>query len=193
MSGDGLVPAVTDKQNLRRIFRLRRREAQDVSSAIQKTALALIDSSPGLIGLYSALPGEVDLFSLREQIAAPVALPRADGEGRLEYLRCSDTTLVPDGCGIPAPSKGIPLKPEQISLLLVPALSVDAHGIRLGYGGGYYDRLRADPDWADVPAWAVLPSICLSSTPLPRGQWDVPFHGWITEFGPGLASPMSAS
>ena len=184
MSGDGLVPAVTDKQNLRRIFRLRRREAQDVSSAIQKTALALIDScSPGLIGLYSALPGEVDLFSLREQIAAPVALPRADGEGRLEYLRCSDTTLVPDGCGIPAPSKGIPLKPEQISLLLVPALSVDAHGIRLGYGGGYYDRLRCQEGWSEVPALVVLPEDCVSVQSLPTDPWDRPFQGWLSEKG----------
>ena len=182
------------KQILRQIFRRKRREAKDVEPAIQKAVLAFVkDFSPNQVGLYSPLPGEVDLFSLREQIAAPVALPRADGEGVVEYLSCSDTTLVPDGCGIPAPSQGIPLKPEQISLLLVPALSVDVHGIRLGYGGGYYDRLRADPDWADVPAWAVLPSTCLSSTPLPRDQWDVPFHGWITEFGPGLASPVSAS
>ena len=29
---------------------------------------------------------------------------------------------------------------------------------RLGYGGGYYDRLRAEAGWAAVPAWAVLPS-----------------------------------
>jgi len=185
---------VTDKKNLRRIYRLRRREALDVSPAIQQAVISLIQRcSPGVVGLYSPLPGEVDLFSLREQISAQVALPRADGEGMVEYLSFSDTSLVPDGCGIPAPSQGIPLKPEQISLLLVPALSVDAHGIRLGYGGGYYDRLRANPDWANVPAWAVLPSTCLSSTPLPRDQWDVPFHGWITEFGPGLASPMLPS
>ena len=77
------------------------------------------------------------------------------------------------------------MRPQQLSLLLVPALAIDATGIRLGYGGGYYDRLRANNDWAKVPAWAVLPSICFSSAPLPRDPWDVPFHGWITEFGPG--------
>ena len=70
-------------------------------------------------------------------------------------------------------------------LLLVPALAIDRTGIRLGYGGGYYDRLRADPTWASVPAWVVLPSACISSEPLPRDAWDVPFTGWITEHGPG--------
>ena len=177
---------MTDKQELRRIFRQRRRDAKDVAPAIQEAVLALIEScSPNQVGLYSALPGEVDLFSLRQRIAAPVALPRADGEGRLEYLSCCGTTLEPDGCQIPAPSTGNPLRPQQLSLLLVPALAIDATGIRLGYGGGYYDRLRANNDWAEVPAWAVLPSICFSSAPLPRDPWDVPFHGWITEFGPG--------
>ena len=176
------------------MFRQRRRDAKDVAPAIQEAVLALIEScSPNQVGLYSALPGEVDLFSLRQRIAAPVALPRAHGEGRLEYLSCCGTTLEPDACQIPAPSTGTPLRPQQLSLLLVPALAIDATGIRLGYGGGYYDRLRANNDWAKVPAWAVLPSICFSSAPLPRDPWDVPFHGWITEFGPGRPRQASAS
>ncbi|MEC7393175.1 MAG: 5-formyltetrahydrofolate cyclo-ligase, partial [Cyanobacteriota bacterium] len=52
-------------------------------------------------------------------------------------------------------------------------------------GGGYYDRLRADPAWAAVPAWVVLPSTCLAAEALPRESWDVPFTGWITEQGAG--------
>jgi 5,10-methenyltetrahydrofolate synthetase len=84
--------------------------------------------------------------------------------------------LKKDGCGIPAPTNSSNLRPDEISLLLVPALAVDSSGIRLGYGGGYYDRLRSDPLWADVPAWVVLPSQCVQSSPLPRDSWDVPFQ-----------------
>ena len=177
---------MTEKQELRRLFRRRRRESHGVEAAIQAAALDLIQgASPGHVGLYWPLPGEVDLLNLVQQISAPIALPRADGQGGLQYLSWSGDQLEPDGCRIPAPRRGAALQPNQLSLLLIPALAIDAAGIRLGYGGGYYDRLRADPAWAAVPAWAVLPSACLSASPLPRDDWDVPFQGWITERGPG--------
>jgi 5-formyltetrahydrofolate cyclo-ligase len=64
----------------------------------------------------------------------------------------------------------------------VPALGFDRHGIRLGSGGGWYDRLRADPAWRAVPALAVLPAACLVEQ-LPRDPWDVPFDGWLDETG----------
>jgi 5-formyltetrahydrofolate cyclo-ligase len=65
----------------------------------------------------------------------------------------------------------------------VPALAIDRTGLRLGSGGGWYDRLRADPAWRRVPALAVLPAACVSPHPLPRDPWDVPFTGWLDETG----------
>ena len=76
---------------------------------------------------------------------------------------------------------------EQLGLLLIPALACDGAGIRLGYGGGWYDRLRADPTWAQVPALAVLPRGCRVER-LPRDPWDVPLQGWIDEDGLGHPS-----
>ena len=72
----------------------------------------------------------------------------------------------------------------------MPALALDPHsGIRLGSGGGWYDRLRADPSWRAVPALAVLPAACVLAD-LPRDPWDVPFAGWLDETGlHWLASP----
>ena len=137
---------MTDKQELRRMFRQRRRDAKDVAPAIQEAVLALIEScSPNQVGLYSALPGEVDLFSLRQRIAAPVALPRADGEGRLEYLSCCGTTLEPDGCQIPAPSTGNPLRPKQQAELLWPQRSARGRG-----GNLTSIRLQCGPATAQV-------------------------------------------
>ena len=74
------------------------------------------------------------------------------------------------------------LDPHQLALLLIPALAIDQRGVRLGYGGGWYDRLRADPAWRRRPALAVLPEACVVAE-LPRYPWDVPLDGWISERG----------
>ena len=176
------------KPTLRRHFRAQRHLGAAATRSIQKMVVELVDrasSSNQHVGIYWPLPGEVDLRPLRDVLDPPLALPVADGCGGLIYRSWSQDPLQPDGCGIPAPAKGDALGPDQLALLLVPALAVDHVGIRLGYGGGYYDRLRADPAWAVVPAWVVLPSACIATEPLPQESWDVPFTGWITELGAG--------
>lgn len=72
--------------------------------------------------------------------------------------------------------------PTDLGLLLAPALAFDRRGIRLGYGGGWFDRLRSAPCWRAVPALAVLPRACLLEE-LPAAAWDVPFDGWLDEEG----------
>ncbi|MDX1653272.1 MAG: 5-formyltetrahydrofolate cyclo-ligase [Brumimicrobium sp.] len=42
--------------------------------------------------------------------------------------------------GIPEPVDGPELLPEQIDMVIVPLLTVDTKGNRVGYGKGYYDR-----------------------------------------------------
>jgi len=124
------------------------------------------------------------------RLALPAVLPPLPGaaHGRLIYLPWEpQAPLRPDACGIPAPlpAAGMPLEPlpaEALGLLLVPALAVDRRGLRLGSGGGWYDRLRADPAWRAVPALAVLPSVCVVDQ-LPCDPWDVPFSGWLDERG----------
>ena len=176
------------KQTLRHHFRTQRHLGEAATRAIQEAVVDLVNGSSGgnrHVGIYWPLPGEADLRPLRDGPHPPLALPVADGCGRLIYRSWGEDPLHPDSCGIPAPAAGDALEPDQLALLLVPALAVDGAGIRLGYGGGYYDRLRADPAWAAVPAWVVLPSTCLAAESLPRESWDVPFTGWITEQGAG--------
>ena len=179
---------MSSKPTLRRHFRAQRHLGDAANRSIQDAVVKLIGRSDCVsrhVGIYWPLPGEADLRPLRHGPHPPLALPVADGSGGLIYRSWSQMPLEADGSGILAPAEGDALGPDELALLLVPALAVDGAGIRLGYGGGYYDRLRADPAWAAVPAWVVLPSTCLAAEALPRESWDVPFTGWITEQGAG--------
>ena len=79
--------------------------------------------------------------------------------------------------------KGNPINPKDISILFVPAIAIDKEGYRLGYGGGYFDRLRQKDLWLSIPSFVVISNNCISKTTLPRDKWDVPFNGWISEKG----------
>jgi 5-formyltetrahydrofolate cyclo-ligase len=144
-----------------------------------QAALGLLTATDQHLGLYWPLAGEVDLLQL--QPPCPLALP-AISQGQLVYRAWGQgDQLEPDDCGIPAPL-GTALAASALSCLLVPALAFDAAGVRLGYGGGWYDRLRTDAAWTRVPSFAVLPQGCLVAS-LPRDPWDRPLDGWLDETG----------
>ena len=42
---------------------------------------------------------------------------------------------------ISEPSDGDTISPLEHEIILIPTVGVDSNGYRLGYGGGYYDRL----------------------------------------------------
>lgn len=201
---------------------LRRDVLANATPGLRAAAVAQLPAllSPGLrLGLYWPVGREPDLdpwapgglaevlaeAGAAARLALPAVLPPQAGEpqGRLIYLPWRrDAPLRPDACGIPAPlpPDGEPpqglaaqaLPPEALGLLLVPALAIDRHGLRLGSGGGWYDRLRADPAWRAVPALAVLPAACVVDQ-LPRDPWDVPFSGWLDERGVVLLRQAGAA
>jgi 5-formyltetrahydrofolate cyclo-ligase len=153
----------------------------------------------GAIGITWPLPGEPDLRLLAELQPTPLALPATAQDYSITYHHWNNAPspieLRGDAFSIPAPLSSPALKPAELALLLIPALAIDQRGMRLGYGGGCYDRLLSQPGWSTLPTFAVLPMACLHPTLLPAEPWDQPLDGWITEQGCSLrrASQQSES
>ena len=196
---DAPPPLAAGKPAWRRHWRQRR---QALCSAAQAPLLEVaLRHLPGLVGsgqrlgLFCPLAGEPDLLGLSVPLADRLALPairEGDGAGALHYLAWQPgQPLLADACGIPAPAEapGAELRPAELALLLVPALAFDPGGFRLGYGGGWYDRLRSDPLWRAVPALIVAPAGC-QVRQLPRDPWDLSFDGWLSERGLQWLQPV---
>lgn len=77
------------------------------------------------------------------QLAAPVV--QADGVSLKNYALGPATPLVESHWGIPEPAANpaTEIPPSAFDAVLVPLLAVDETGQRVGYGGGFYDRLLA--------------------------------------------------
>ena len=182
---------------LRKKYRAQRHQQPQRLRALERLVCEQVErwashaSSGAWLGLYWPLPGEIDLRYLRNHYN--IALPFSSQDGSLVYRPWDQSPLQPDGCGIPAPCGEVDLTASDLFLMLVPALAVDRHGIRLGYGGGFYDRLRARPEWCAIPALVVVQASCLSDKALPRDAWDLPFDGWITEQGAGKSEILGSS
>ena len=103
----------------------------------------------GMVLAYRAIGTELDLDGLTTELAdaGRLALPRVVGD-RLEVVpwRPGDE-LVRTRFGVEEPTaEAIDIR--SIDVVLVPGLAFDLRCFRLGYGGGFYDRLLAAPGCA---------------------------------------------
>ena len=103
-------------------------------------------------------------------------LPRVTGPGRMEAAPVrSLAQLVPGAWEIPEPPAEAPAAaPETIDLVLLPCLAAAPDGVRLGWGGGYYDRFLAR---CAAPGAVLCPEALIAPF-LPAEPHDAPV-GWI--------------
>ena len=147
---------------------------------------------PLRLAAYAAFRSEADVSEVVRWCWAcgvPVALPRVDAAAKTMTLRevRGEEELRPGAFGIPEPGAEAPLAlPVPGTLMLVPGLAFDTSGRRLGYGGGYYDRLLAAYR-ADVESGAIVlaaPAFSLQvAEDVPAAPHDVRVRFLITEEG----------
>jgi 5-formyltetrahydrofolate cyclo-ligase len=108
-----------------------------------------------------------------------VFIPQALEDGTLcfrEYRK--DDQLQKGRTGMAEPLDSAPeAKPQSGDIVIVPGLCYDLEGYRLGYGGGFYDRLLAD-----CPALSI--GLCrerMLINRVPREEHDVPVDIIVTE------------
>ncbi len=188
-------PAVREKRRLRAELRAARRALD--ASALARAAGAVVAAASALRSLatartlagYAACDGEIDVTSLLDAArdrGATVLLPRCLADGGLELVRVTrDDELVPGTRGAVREPRGPACDPATLpapALMLVPSLALDRRGMRLGRGGGDYDRL--------LPAlralgWTIV-GVCHAAQlvdRLPAEPHDQPVDAIVTDAG----------
>ena len=112
-------------------------------------------------------------------------LPKVGRGGlRLHEVRDPEDDLAPGTWGIrePIPDRCPLADPQEVDFALVPGLAFDKRGRRLGYGGGFYDRLISGALSGGTPLVSGAFEVQMVEE-VPVGPTDMPVHAVVTEEG----------
>ena len=175
-------------------MRLRRkaasaRERADASAAVCAKLEALGKSA--VVAVYLASPDEIDISPyIRRMLLHKVRLvaPRWNGEDYdLAELKGLEPRHLRRGpMGILEPLEGCFVQPQDVSLWVVPGLAFTRDGRRLGYGGGWYDRLLAAASKDSVKLGVAYSFQIVDA--LPTAPHDVRLTAVVDDSPPGEAA-----
>ncbi len=183
------------KEKIRARDALTPQEREEKSRAICANILKTPEYAKAkTVMIYKFVKGEVQLRALEE---ANEALPKARRKTFLYPLCIEDRgmlAIAPEstdtetaswkkgafGIPEPVPEKGKVIEPGDIDLVVSPCSSFDGTFMRLGMGGGYYDRFLPKCTKADVMLAAYE---CQRAEKIPAEDWDVPVPCIVTEEG----------
>ncbi|WP_369395147.1 5-formyltetrahydrofolate cyclo-ligase [Streptomyces sp. CG1] len=156
-------------------------ELPELAHARTVAAYVSVGSEPGTPALLDALRArgvQVLLPALLPdndldwgEYAGPGSLARVQHGGKMALFEPSGTRLGPDAV-------------TAADVVLLPGLAVDARGMRLGRGGGSYDRVLARLDRAGArPRLVVLLYDTEVVAHVPAEAHDKPVHAVVTPSG----------
>ena len=146
-------PAASKAAVRRRVLAARRAMGAAARQAASRRICAQIAALPQYqraqrIGGYAPLPEEVDIWELltdclrrQKTVALPRITDMARGEMTFHAIRArGDLRAGAMGIEEPAADEKI-ISPQLFDFIFIPAVAVDKGKKRLGYGGGFYDRV----------------------------------------------------
>jgi 5-formyltetrahydrofolate cyclo-ligase len=181
------------KVEMRRVVIARRdalsaQERREASIAVVERLVATsFWREANVVGTTLTFGNELDtapLLAIARRHGKRVALPRVDaGTRMLELFFVEDVAAqtAPGTWGIrePLPERCEAAAAAQIDLAVIPGVAFDRHGGRLGYGGGFYDRLL--PMLRPGVPKVVLAFAVQVVERVPRGPQDVLVDAILTE------------
>lgn len=143
-----------EKQRLRRTIRdleerLSSRYLEESARAITARLLAMPEyQAAGTVFCFAGFGREVDTRPILEDALSArklLCLPLCAGPGQMELRQVTDPArLSPGAFGIPEPPADSPVVLiDEVDFAILPCVTCDHAGRRLGRGGGYYDRFLA--------------------------------------------------
>ena len=189
---------IDEKTILRKVILEKRRslsarERREKSRLIVQRLMGLEEFRQGrVIHLFLSFRGEVitdevvhAALSLDKEVVVPV-VGKTGGEVLLSALRRYPEEVAPGAHGIPEPRPEFirEVAPERVDLFVLPGVAFDRSGNRLGYGGGYYDRIldRLDrPKGSHRVPRVALAFECQLVEQIPASIHDVRVHQIVTE------------
>ena len=178
------MPTATDKASLRRRFLAARNAMDPKTRASASAAISahlanfLASRRPACVAIYAPHRGEPDVTSLA--VDWPAALPVIEGPGIMRFFAWRPgRALAPNRHGIMEPVERDLVTLDARAVVVVPSVGLDRRGWRLGYGGGFYDRLLKD---AHAFSIGVAFDSCVVNE-LPLEEHDQPLAAIVTEQG----------
>ena len=177
-----------DKRGLRRAVLADRDALSDIeraarSEAIVDRLLGLDEAAgAGAVLAFWSFGSEVDTAPLLHRLRSrgtTVALPRTRDGDIVPVVWTPGSSMTETSFGSREPTDGRVLQARELDLIVVPGVAFDRSCQRVGYGGGFYDRLLAGT--RDGTAAVAIAFGMQVVDEVPTGPLDRPVDAIVTE------------
>jgi 5-formyltetrahydrofolate cyclo-ligase len=181
-----------DLKRAKRDVRRRVLAARDALPSSERTSAtemvtARVLALPELEGAHTVMAfasfgSEVSTDPLIEELCAceiTVGLPRIEGDEVVVRSFRPGDPVTTTSFGAREPADGDAIAPDEVDVVITPAVAFDRSGRRVGYGRGYYDRFLPRTR-ADAVRIGVGLDVQLVDEDLPMGPFDLRVHLIVT-------------